>query len=176
MANGHGGARPGAGRKRKPLADALAEGVRPSRLRTINFANAALSPDATLSMPEAREYLNEAQLDGDALMADEFYKGIWDWLAERKCEKLFDPDYLQRFAMQQARYVQLERLLSRRGFLVRPPVGGEAANPLFAMRIEQLKVLNQMQAVIDAVVKENCTERFTNMRSNDPMERLLQGG
>ncbi|MHB1455102.1 MAG: hypothetical protein ACYCYM_14270 [Saccharofermentanales bacterium] len=176
MANGYGGSRPNAGRPKKALADAIIDGTRPSRLKAVKFSGEELLTDTTPTVPETMGYLKESQKDGDILLAEQFFASIWGWLVERKCENLFEINYLQRFAMQQARYVQLERLISRHGFLAKSASGDARDNPLEAMLMNRLKVLNQMQYTIENTVRANCTTPYTGfVNSDDPMEALLNG-
>ena len=141
MAHGHGGARAGAGRPKKALSEAVLDGTRPSRLKAVNFDNVpSLVDEETPTAPECMAYLKEVQRDGDQLLAEKFFNDTWQWLRDRKCEKLFDLNYLQRFAMQQARYVQLERLISRLGFLAKTAGGDSRDNPLEAMALNRLKI------------------------------------
>lgn len=86
-------------------------------------------------------------------------------------------NYLQRFAMQQARYVQLERLISKHGFLAKSSSGDARDNPLEAILMNRLKILNQMQYTIQNTVRANSTAFFTGLPNTaDPMEALLSGG
>ena len=176
MALGYGGARPNAGRPRKSLADAIIDGTRPSRLKAVKFIGEDLSKEELPTVPEVLGDLKDMQKDGDKILAEQFFGSIWNWLVERKCENLFEGNYLQRFAMQQARYVQLERLISRHGFLAKFASGDARDNPLEAMLINRLKILNQMQYSIESVVRANCTTPYTGFVSaDDPMELLLSG-
>lgn len=171
-----GGARPNAGRPRKALADAIIDGTRPSRLKAVQFEGENLVGESTPTAPEILGYLKDAQKDGDTLFAEKFFNDIWNWLAERKCEKLFEVNYLQRFAMQQARYVQLEKLISKHGFLAKSASGDARDNPLEAMLMNRLKAVNQMQNYIEGVVRANCATPFTGLPNiTDPMEALLNG-
>jgi hypothetical protein len=147
-------------------------------LKATSFENVpSLADDDTPTVPECMGYLKESQRDGDALLAEKFFGDIWTWLSDRKCEKLFDVNYLQRFAMQQARYVQLERLISRLGFLAKTAGGDSRDNPLEAMALGRLKMLNSMQQNIEGVVRANCAEPFTGLPGiDDPMEKILRGG
>lgn len=175
--DGRGGARQNAGRPRKALADAIIDGTRPSRLKSVKFQGEEITDETTPTVPEALGYLTEVQKDGEELLADKFFKDIWNWLLERKCEKLFDINYLQRFAMQQARYVQLERLISKHGFLAKSSSGDARDNPLETILMNRLKILNQMQYAIENTVRANCTVPFTGLpNTTDPMEALLSGG
>ncbi|GHU58895.1 hypothetical protein FACS1894133_4540 [Clostridia bacterium] len=175
--NNHGGSRIGAGRPRKSLAKALDDGTRKSRLKQIQFENKEILEPDTPTVPEIMAYLKEPQRDGEALLAEEFFRDMWDWLVDRKCEKLFDKHYLQRFALQQARCVQIEKQISKMGFLAKNDKGLPVISPLEIALEKRTKVLNQMQNVIAVAVRENCTENYTGETDyQDPMEQLLRMG
>ena len=177
VANGHGGARANAGRPKKALSEAVLDGTRPSRLKATTLTDApTLVDEGTPTVPECMAYLKENQRDGEQLCAEQFFNDIWARLCKYKCENLFDVNYLQRFAMQHARYVQIERLISRLGFLAKTSGGDSRDNPLEAMALNRLKMLNSMQNNIDSVVRANCAEPFTGiLNTEDPMEKLLRG-
>jgi hypothetical protein len=174
MANGHGGARTGAGRPRKALSDALLDGTRPSRLKMAKMEGVELGDTSTPTAPECMQYLKDEQRMGE-LNAEKYFKATWDRLCKYKCENLFDVNYLQRFAMQQARYEQLEGLISRLSPLAKIANGDTRENPLEAMAMNRLKMINSMQINIDAVVRANCTEPFSGVLNIDPMEAILNG-
>ncbi len=176
MANGHGGARSNAGRPRKALSEALVDGTRPSRLKTVKFEGVELLDENTPTVPEVMEYLKAVQKDGDLLLAEMFFIRIYKWLVDRKCEKLIEEDYLQRFALQQARYVQIENLISKTGFLAKSSSGTAIESPLEAMALNRLKILNQMQQTIENIVRAYCETPYTGFpNGSGPMEMLLSG-
>ena len=75
-----GGVRAGAGAKRKPLADKIADG-NPGKhpLTVMEFKSA---PDLRgQDMPEPKEMLSAVQKDGKALPAGDIYKSVWQWLS-----------------------------------------------------------------------------------------------
>jgi len=173
VANGHGGARPGAGRPRRDLKTAIESDVHKSKIKTIQKPEAV---DEVPTVPECKEYLTEAQKTGVELGAKEYYEELWAWLAERKCEHLFQPSYLQNFAMQQARYAQLERMISRIGFVAKNDKGTLVLNPIEKAAQDRLRIVNQMYFVIESAVKANSTEAFGGLPGfEDPMEKLLSG-
>ena len=93
-----GGVRAGAGAKRKPLADKIADG-NPGKhpLTVMEFKNA---PDLRgQDMPEPKEMLSAVQKDGKVLPAADIYKSVWQWLADRGCAHLVPPDTIERYAM-----------------------------------------------------------------------------
>lgn len=83
-----GGARIGAGAKKKPLADKIAEGNPGKRtLTVIDFDHNAADLEGQ-PMPKPSKMLSATQKDGRPLVAEEVYKATWEWLAERKCASL----------------------------------------------------------------------------------------
>ena len=90
-----GGARVGAGAKKKALADKIAEGNPGGRkLTVIEFSDTADLKGQ--SMPEPNKMLEAVQKDGKALVASEIYKCTWQWLNERGCAALVSPQLLER--------------------------------------------------------------------------------
>ena len=75
-----GGARAGAGAKRKPLADKIAEG-NPGRrkLTVIDFQDTADLEGQPMPKPSAM--LSATQKDGKTLVAAEVFEKTWTWLA-----------------------------------------------------------------------------------------------
>ena len=75
-----GGARAGAGRPKKALAQKIAEG---------KTAEVMMQPAEieTADVPPVREFMQELQRDGTKLLADEVYTETYQWLKERSCEK-----------------------------------------------------------------------------------------
>ena len=93
-----GGARVGAGAKKKPLADKIAEGNPGKRaLTVIDFDNAADLEGQPMPKPSAM--LSATQKDGKKLIAADVYEATWNWLAERRCTALVSPQLLERYAM-----------------------------------------------------------------------------
>ena len=171
---GRGGARANSGRKRKALSEAILDGTRKSRLKIVKFEGVDLIDETTPTIPEIKEHLKAVQKDGEVLLAEMFFNRIYLWLVARKCEKLIEDDYLQRFALQQARYVQIENLISKTGFLVKSPSGAALESPLEAMALNRLKMVNQMQQSIENIVRTNCETTYTGYSyGSDPMEDLL---
>ena len=90
-----GGARIGAGAKKKPLADKIAEGNPGKRkLTVIDFEDKATDLEGQ-QMPKPSKLLSATQKDGKPLVAEEVYKTTWEWLAERKCATLVSPQLLE---------------------------------------------------------------------------------
>ena len=165
-----GGQRVGSGRKNNALADKITTG----RMR-----NATVLPEPPemegLDMPPVREYMLEKQKDGHTLCAEDVYRETYEWLKQRKCEKLVSRQLIDQYAMSVARWIQCEQAISEYGFLAKhPTTGGAIASPFVSMAQQYLKQINQLWYQIYQVVKENCSVDYGGASPNDDlMERLL---
>ena len=163
-----GGARIGAGRKKKPLAEKIAEG---------KAENAKIIPEppelAGADMPDVKEYLSDEQRMGK-LFGKEIYEEVWKWLAERKCTHLISPQLLEQYSMAMARYVQLEKITSEYGFVSKhPTTGAMIGSPFVLMAQNYLKQANLLWQQIYGIVESNCAEPVTGNPQDAMMEQLL---
>ena len=169
-----GGARVGAGAKKKPLADKIAEGNPGKRAITvINFENAERLEGQ--EMPKPSEMLSAVQKDGKKLIAAEIYEKTWEWLRERSCSSLISPQLLERYAMSAARWIQCEEAVTEYGFLGKHPTTGNAMqSPYVAMGQNYMAQTNRLWMEIFQVVKENCSSGYGGENPQDDlMEKLL---
>lgn len=171
-----GGARIGAGAKKKPLADKIAEGNPGKRaLTVISFDDRAAELEGQ-AMPKPSQMLSAVQKDGKALVAEDIYKATWEWLAERGCASLVSPQLLERYAMSVARWIQCEEAVTEFGFLAKHPTTGSAIqSPYVAMSQNFMSQTNRLWMEIYQIVKENCATEYTGATPmDDTMERLLR--
>ena len=169
-----GGARPGAGAKKKPLADKLMEGNPGKRnITVINFENAAELEGQ--EMPRPSEMLSAVQKDGKPLQAAEIYKKAWEWLHERGCSSLISPQLLQMYSMSYARWMQCEDMVTEFGHLAKHPTTGKAQrSPFVAMGEDYKSQANRIWMEIFQIVKENCASEYAGESPQDDlMEKLL---
>jgi len=174
MPNGHGGARPGSGQKKKPLADKMLDGNPGKRkLTVVEFSNAAEFQGAEMPQPSA--LLSAEQKDGTILQAGEIYKTTWSWLDERGCASLISPQVLERYSMMAARWIHCEAAITEYGFLAKHPTTGSAIqSPYVAMSQNYMAQTNRLWYEIFQIVKENCAADYTGANpQDDVMERLL---
>ena len=92
MANGHGGARSGAGRKKKALSEKLIDG-NPGKapLTKLQFS----IQDNTLhgvDMPSVSEYLMQVTKNSQQNIAQQVFENTWKWLKERGCDQYVNAD------------------------------------------------------------------------------------
>ena len=174
MANGHGGARVGAGKKKKALADQLLDGNPGKRKLTIlefpDTANLDGQP-----MPPPRSYLSAKQKDGSQTLAVEVYERTWKWLNERGCSQLVPAQLIEQYAVSVSRWIQCEECITEFGFLAKHPTTGNAMpSPYVAMSQSFMKQANNIWYQIYQVVRENCATEFKGSTPHDDlMERLL---
>ena len=169
-----GGARIGAGAKKKPLAEKIAEG-NPGRrkLTVIDFNDTADLEGQPMPKPSAM--LSATQKDGKTLIAAEIYEATWKWLSERGCTSLVSPQLLERYAMSVARWIQCEEAVTEYGFLAKHPTTGNAIqSPYVAMSQNFMSQTNRLWMEIYQIVKENCAGEYGGTTpQDDVMERLL---
>ena len=166
-----GGARAGAGRKPKALADKINDG---------DAAKVMELPEPVSlhgnKMPPVKEYLKAKQKEGRDLCAAEVYQETWEWLKARGCERLVNKQLIEQYAMSVSRWIQCEECISEYGFLAKHPTTGNAiASPYVAMSQTYMKQVNQIWYQIFQVVKENCSVEWQGATpQDDVMERLLR--
>lgn len=166
-----GGARVGAGRKPKPLADKISEG---------KGDNVMVLPEPALlegmDVPPVKEYMRAKQRNGKELCAEAVFQETWEWLAQRGCEKLVNTQLIEQYAMSVSRWIQCEESISDYGFLAKHPTTGNAiASPYVSMGQTYMKQVNQAWYQIYQVVKENCSVEYGGTTpQDDVMERLLR--
>lgn len=166
-----GGARAGAGRKRKALADRIAEG------QQATVIDLPTQGDLTGNdMPPVRDFLKQKQQDGKSLCAEEVYKETWKWLSDRGCAQLISRQLIEQYAMSVSRWIQCEECISEYWLLAKHPTTGAAiASPYVSMSQQYMKTVNQIWFQIFQVVKENCSAGYDGPNpQDDAMERLLK--
>lgn len=169
---GQGGARPGAGRKKKALTEKL-ESDNPGG-RTLKVLDI---PDMTgVEMPKPHDFLSAKQRDGGTLQAEEIYKETWEWLKGIGCTALVAPQIIERYAMCAARWIQCEEMTNTLGFLSKHPTTGKPIpSPFINIGINYMNQAIRSWNEIFQIVKENCTTDYSGSNPQDDlMERLLR--
>ena len=179
-----GGRRVRAGGKPVPAAEKIQNGLpvkimsndipelEPAELDAVDLPEGAVLQGA--DMPKPAEYLSARQKNGVPLGADEIYKETWLWLKQRSCENLVNKRLIESYAQAFARYIQCEDAISSYGLLGKhPTTGGVMASPFVQMSQQFQRTSNLLWSEIYDIVKQNCTEAFTD-NPNDTMEQLLR--
>ena len=169
---GRGGARPGAGRKKKPLNEKVETGNPGGRaLKVLDI------PDVNgVDMPKPHDFLSATQRDGGQLQAKEIYEETWEWLKSIGCTAVVSPQLLERYAMCAARWIQCEEMTSTLGYLSKHPTTGKPIpSPFINIGINYMNQANRLWNEIYQIVKENCSTEYSGASPQDElMERLLR--
>lgn len=163
-----GGARPGAGRKPKALADKIRDGQK----ATVMMVPAELE---SVEMPPVRDFLLDEQRDGTKLCAREIYQETYKWLKDRKCDAIVNRQLVEQYAMSVGRWIHCEQTISKLGYIAKHPTTGAAiASPYVKMAQDYMRQVNVIWNEIFQTVRENCAGDFTSTPQDDVMALLLQ--
>lgn len=168
-----GGARLGAGRKRKRLEERLLEGTEKPQLIE--------KQQASFKFPLPKSYLSTTQRDGTSTDARQIYEETYEFLKARGCADTISQQLVEDFAQTTARFIQAEGEISRVGLIIRHPVTAEVLpSPLVKISLDYLKAANQLWYQIDRHVRENSAGNTGGAGTTDTMElilrRTLKGG
>lgn len=162
-----GGARIGAGRKSKSLTDKINEGKSAKVLTVPAELEGA-------DVPPVRDFLKSPQAKGKDLIAEDIFIKTYQWLKEHGCEKAVYSQLIEQYAMNTARWIQAEELISATGFLSKhPTTGGAIASPYISISQNYMKQAQQTWFQIFQIVKENSTGDYSHTPMDDTMELLL---
>ena len=163
-----GGQRVGAGGKKKPLAEKIQDGQA--------VASLDIERDP-LDCPPVKEWLKAPQKEGVELMAETVYKETWDFLVGCGCERKVNPQILELYAMNLARWRQCEEFISKNGLIgSHPTTGGDIPSPYVTMSREYSKQANAAWYQISAIIRDNSEVYVDTAKAqNDMMEDLLSG-
>lgn len=169
---GRGGARPGAGRKKKSVSEKTKKAeAEIKELKVIDIQ--AIS---NVEMPKPRDFLSTKQKNNEKLQAIEIYEETWNWLKAVGCTALISPQLLERYAMCAARWIQCEEMTSKFGYLSKhPTTGNPIPSPYINIGINYMNQANRLWSEIYQIVKENSSAEPNGKNSQDDlMERLLR--
>lgn len=160
-----GGARAGAGKKRKSLDDKISEG---------KITPFEVTPNENFTTPNPKEYISAQQEMGIDTYATEIYNATYEWLKGRGCAELVAPQLIESYSQVISRHIQCEEFLSKNGLTGKHPTTGEPViSPFVKASLDYLKSANQLWYQIFQIVRENSTG--VGDTASDAMEKLLAG-
>ena len=166
---GRGGARAGAGRKKKAVIDKITDkSNQPIEVLDIPEVDG-------VEMPKPKDILSATQRDGKDFMAKEIYEETWEWLKKIGCHTVVSPQVIERYAMCAARWIQCEQMTNELGFLSKHPTTGKPIpSPFINIGINYMNQAVRSWNEIYQIVKENCTVDYSGKNPQDDlMEKLL---
>ncbi len=174
MANGHGGNRTGAGRRKNPLSEKLVDG-NPGKapLKKLQFGLVETDMHGE-DMPPVSEWMKQVTKNAQQNNAAEIYEETWKWLQERGCEKYVNKDLIEQYALYMQRTIQCQEGINQYGLLAKHPTTQmPIASPYVSMALSFSKQANVFWMQIYQIVKDNCETPIGSTPNDDLMERLL---
>jgi hypothetical protein len=164
-----GGARPGSGRKKKPLAEKLLNGNPGKRpLKIVEFYDVPVA--GPLTPPDFLKIASKETADNYPT-ADEIYTQVVEWLQDTGCAHLVNPTLIEDFAMNRRAYFECEYMNKRLG-----RIAGGKRSPYVDMAVQYAGLMRTAFDRIWAIVSQNSEKLYEGNSGNDVMERLLSGG
>ena len=154
-----GGARPGAGRKKKQ---------KPEPPENI-IQTTAVTDDERRSFPQFNRLLYDAQGAYPMTDAEDVYYSIFKFIRDNDAEKRVSKELLELFAVTYIRWVQAEREIAAQGFTAEhPTTGSPCKSPLVDVSNTYSKQAHNYWYSIWSAVKDGCDDDI-----KDDMEGLL---
>lgn len=109
-----------------------------------------------VEMPPVKEYLKEIQRDGSELNADEVLKETLEWLQSRGYKDVVSKQVLEQYAFSVARWIHIERLISKYGYIAKhPTTGTPIQSPYVVMAQTYMKQVIAIRGEINLLLKES---------------------
>ena len=116
-------------------------------------------------MPSVKEYLTAVQRDGSELCADDVYRQTTAWLKAKGCENVVSAQIVEQYAMSVARWVHLEQMISKYGYIAKhPTTGAPMQSPYVTMAQGYLKQAAALRDEILMLVKDTRPTMTATMR------------
>ena len=159
-----GGARPNAGRKKKPVEVKILDGNPGHKpIEVLNFV------DESIEIPiDPPAYLSKR--------AKSIYKNVYKWLEDIDCLKGILPYNLEEYSFCKDRWLEAEDNISKFGMTIIDPKGKQIESPYIEISKYYLKATNDVWNKIYQVVRETkLTKWDANSPNDDVLEKLLGG-
>ena len=108
-----------------------------------------------VEMPPIKEYLKEIQRDGSELGAEEVLKETLEWLDSRGAKGVVSVQLVEQYAFSVARWIHLERLISKYGYIAKhPTTGAPIQSPYVVMAQSYMKQIIAIRGEINLLLKD----------------------
>lgn len=108
-----------------------------------------------VEMPPIKEYLTEIQRDGSELGAEEVLKETLEWLDSRGAKGVVSVQLVEQYAFSVARWIHLERLISKYGYIAKhPTTGAPIQSPYVVMAQSYMKQVIAIRGEINLLLKD----------------------
>ena len=173
MANGHGGARKGAGRPRKSLADKIYDGTtKKHKPKVLNMPNLEDIP-----APKPPDFLRLMVATGVSndipRMADVFNETV-EWLKKTNCLHLINPQHISEYSILLTRWLECEDIVSKSIYWMSKDKTQLATNPLSDQALRYWKAADTAWNKIWSIIASNSEIYFGDDPHSDFMELLIK--
>jgi len=168
-----GGARVGAGRKKKSLNEKILEGRLKKDDEILNYFEKngqELLENEAVVMPSVRDYLSEHQKDGTDFEAANIFKETYEWLNKYGVAEIINPMLVEQYSLVTARYIQCEKAINTYG-LIGKKNNNAVQSPFVVMSQNYMKQSNLLWIEIFQIVKENST---LDVGKKNPEEDMME--
>ena len=174
-ATGHGGARLGSGRKRKPAAEKIAEGNRGRRPIKVIPCD-GIPAEQAVDMITPAEWLTAETKNAQRNLGGKVFEETWKWIKDRRCDHVVTINQVEQYASNVARFIQCEEALNTFGLLAKHPTTGQPIqSPYVIMRREFQRQANMIWAQIFQIVQQNSEVPVNSNHNEDIMGQILSG-
>ena len=109
-----------------------------------------------VEMPPVKEYLKTIQRDGSELCAGDVFAETMRWLKEKGCDSVVSEQTVEQYAMSVARWVHLEEMISKYGYIAKhPTTGAPMQSPYVTMAQTYAKQATEIRAEINQLIKNS---------------------
>jgi hypothetical protein len=162
-----GGARKGAGRKPKPLAEKLLDGNPGRRALKVNdFSGIPLNS----TVPDFLKIASKETAENFPT-ADVIYRQITEWVQGTGCAHLISPTLIEDFSINRRAYFECEYMNKRMG-----RIANGKRSPYVDMAVSYAGLMRVAWDRIWDIIAQNSEKKYEGGSSDDAMERILSGG
>jgi hypothetical protein len=172
MANGHGGARPGAGRPRKSLAQKILDGTeKKHKSKVLNIPK----PGEPV-LPEPPDFLRTIVSYGvgnEIPGMKDIFEQTSKWLETTNCLHLINPQLITEYAILTTRWLECEYIVAK-GLVLKHPKSELIPNAMADQGLRYWKAADTAWGKIWNIVAQNSTAYFGDDPNQDIMAFLIR--
>ena len=107
-----------------------------------------------VEMPPVKDYLQAIQRDGSELCAGDVFAETMQWLKEKGYDSIVAEQTVEQYAMSVARWVHLEEMISKYGYIAKhPTTGAPMQSPYVTMAQAYAKQATEIRTEINQLIK-----------------------
>lgn len=117
-----------------------------------------------VEIPPVQNFLDSVQRDGSDLCAEDIYEQTMSWLRKHGCVDAVSRQIVEQYAMSVARWVHLEQMISKYGYIAKhPTTGAPMQSPYVTMAQVYAKQIIDIRAEINRLIKDSHPARVESI-------------